>query len=99
MRAFAQTPEATRETTSAKPVMLKRAGSAPSRAVNSILRLQRTVGNRVVQRHVQAASANADRPRPDIQLSSLKDFAGKPQRQAFLIDDAEIEATDEFKKY
>jgi len=67
--------------------------------MDSILRLQRTVGNRAVQRHVQVQSANAGRLRPDIQLSSLKDFAGKPLRQAFLIDEAEIEATDEFKKY
>ena len=99
MRAFARTREATRETTSATPVMLRRAGSAPSRAMDSILRLQRTVGNRAVQRHVQVQSANAGRLRPDLQLSSLKDFAGKPLRQAFLIDEAEIEGTDEFKKY
>src|SRR5215472_12712599 len=87
MRAFAQTPEAPRKTTSAKPEMLRRTGSVPSRTMHSILRLQRTVGNRAVQRHVQAHSATADRLRPDIQLSSLKDFAGKLQRQAFLIED------------
>jgi Domain of unknown function (DUF4157) len=37
--------------------------------------------------------------RPKIQLSRLRDFAGTPQRQAFIIDDKEIEATDEFKAY
>ena len=39
------------------------------------------------------------RVRPDVQLSSLRDFAGKSERQAFVINDAEIEATDEFKRY
>src|SRR5262245_8346633 len=99
MRAFAQTPETTREARSAAPVTIGRARSAPSRAINCILRLQHTVGNRAVQRHVQSPSATADRLPPDIQLSSLQDFAGTPQRQAFLIDEAEIEGTDEFKKY
>jgi hypothetical protein len=98
MRAFAEKLEATRETKPAKPVMLGRAGSGPGGASNSILRLQRAIGNRAVQRHLQAHSANAGSLRPDIQLSGLKDFV-KSKRQAFLIDDAEIEATDEFKKY
>jgi hypothetical protein len=67
--------------------------------MNSILRLQHAVGNRAVQHHLRVHSANADRL-PDIQRSSLTDLAGKPARQAFVsIDDAEIEATDEFKKY
>src|SRR4030095_14514642 len=99
MRAFAQKPEATRGTESAKPVMLRRADSAPGGASNPLLRLQRTAGNRAVQRHLQARAANVGGLPPDIQLSSLKDFTSKSKRQAFLIEDAEIEATDEFKRY
>jgi len=100
MRAFAERSESTPETKAAKPVMLGRADSGSAGASSSILRLQRTVGNRAVQRHLQAHPTNADGLRPDIQLSSLKDFAGPPKRPAFSsIDDAEIETTDEFKKY
>jgi hypothetical protein len=98
MRAFAQQPEATRATTSAKSVMLRRVDSAPGSSAHSILRLQRTVGNRAVQHYLRGHSSNAHGLRPDIQLSGLKDL-GKSKRQAFVIDDAEIEATDEFKKY
>jgi len=79
--------------------MPARAASAPGGAWNSILRLQHTVGNRAVQRHVQAHLANVGDHRPDIQLSGLKDL-GKSKRQAFVsITDADIEDTDEFKKY
>jgi hypothetical protein len=99
MRAFAPQPAAARGTQSATPVMLKRADSVQGRASSSILRLQRTVGNRAVQHQLRPPTANADGRRPDIQLSSLTDFTGKSKRQAFLIDDAEIEATDEFKRY
>ena len=76
--------------------MLRRAGSAQGGAVNAILHLQRTIGNQAVQRRLQAQGNGI---RPDIQLSRLRDFTGKPQRQAFLIDDKEIEASDEFKSY
>jgi hypothetical protein len=96
MRAFAQKPEATHETKSAKSAMLRRAGSAQGGAVNAILHLQRTIGNQAVQRRLQAQGKGI---RPDIQLSRLRDFAGRPQRQAFLIDDKDIEASDEFKSY
>src|SRR5262249_25666892 len=59
-----------------------------------------TVGNRAVQQRVHALPAQAGSRPPDIQRSSLKDLTGKPTRQAFVsIDDAEIEATDEFKRY
>jgi hypothetical protein len=99
MRAFAQKPEATRGTTSATPVMLRRADSVPGGASGAILRLQRVVGNRAVRHHVHVHSANAGSRRPDIQRASLNDLAGKPTRQSFVINDDEIEATDEFKKY
>jgi hypothetical protein len=99
MRAFAQTPCADRRAAAAVPAMASRVSSAPGGAAGSILRLQRTVGNRAVHQHLHVRSAQADRLRPDIQRSSLTDFTGKPTRQAFLIEDAEIEAADEFKKY
>lgn len=99
MRAFARNPETTREPGSAKPITLRHAGSARGSAVDSILHLQRTIGNQAVQRQLRAHPAKVNGVRPDIQLSSLKDFTGSSSRQAFLIDDAEIEATDEFKRY
>lgn len=99
MRAFAQKPEATQESGSAKSVALRRAGSARGSAADSILHLQRTIGNQAVQRQIYAYAAKVGGLRPDIQLSSLNDFTGRPKRQAFTIPDDEIEATDEFKKY
>jgi hypothetical protein len=95
MRAFAQTPEATRETQSAKSAILMRAGSAQG-VVNGILHLQRTIGNQAVQRRLQTHGKGTP---PDIQLTRLRDFAGKSQRQVFIIDDSELEASDEFKAY
>jgi hypothetical protein len=67
--------------------------------VGSVLHWQRTLGNQAVQRHLRARTVNVDGVPPDIQLSSLRDFTGKPRRPAFLIEDDEIGATDEFKKY
>jgi hypothetical protein len=99
MRAFAQKPEATQESGAAKSVTLGRAGSARGSAVDSILHLQRTIGNQAVQRQLHASTVKAGGVRPDIQLSSLTDFTGRSKRQAFTIPDDEIEATDEFKRY
>jgi len=80
--------------------MLSRSASTRSGPVSSILRLQHTVGNRAVQQRLHTRPAHADGLLPDIQRASLKDLTGKPTRQAFVsIDDAEIEATDEFKRY
>ena len=58
MRAFAQEPTATQQIESATPGMPGRATSVRDGAVNSLLHLQRTVGNRAVQGflHAQAAS-------------------------------------------
>ena len=53
MRTFAQKPKATQQTTSAKPTIPGRAHFGQSREVNSILHLQRTIGNQAVQRMLQ----------------------------------------------
>ena len=53
MRTFAQKPKATQQT-SAKPMISGRAHFGQSREVNSILHLQRTIGNQALQRLLQA---------------------------------------------
>ena len=50
MRTFAQKPRATQQTTSAKSTKPSRAHFAQRREVNSILHLQRTIGDQAVQR-------------------------------------------------
>lgn len=50
MRTFAQKPKTTQPTTSVKSTMLSRAHFGQSRELNSIFYLQRTIGNRTVQR-------------------------------------------------
>ena len=68
--------------------------------MSAILRLQRTIGNRSVQQRLHTHPAHADGWLPDIQRAGLKDLTAKPPRPAFgSVGDAEIEATDEFKKY
>jgi len=54
MRTFAQKPKATQQTTSAKPTISGRAHFGHSREANSILHLQRSVGNQAVQRLLEA---------------------------------------------
>ncbi|MFY9609525.1 MAG: DUF4157 domain-containing protein [Blastocatellia bacterium] len=53
MRTFAEKPKATQQTTSAKSTIPSRAHFGQSREVNSILHLQRTIGNQAVQRMLQ----------------------------------------------
>jgi Domain of unknown function (DUF4157) len=53
MRTFAQQPKAAQQTTSAKPTIPVRAHFGQSHEVNSILHLQRTIGNHAVQRLLQ----------------------------------------------
>jgi hypothetical protein len=53
MRTFAQKPKTTQPTTPAKSTTPGRARFRQSREVNSILHLQRTVGNQAVQRMLQ----------------------------------------------
>jgi Domain of unknown function (DUF4157) len=60
IRAFAQKPKATHQTKSAKSMTRTRARSMPGGVVNSILHLQRTVGNQAVQRLLQAHTANVE---------------------------------------
>jgi len=54
MRTFAQKPKATQQNTSAKSPMPGRTHLGQSREVNSILYLQRTIGNQAVQKLLQA---------------------------------------------
>ena len=54
MRTFAQKPKATQQNTSAKSPMPDRTHLGQSREVNSILYLQRTIGNQAVQKLLQA---------------------------------------------
>ena len=56
MRTFAQKPETTQRPTSAKSKIASRAQSEQSREVDSILSLQRTIGNQAAQRLLQAKS-------------------------------------------
>ncbi len=55
MRTFAQKPKAPQQATPAKSTTLGRAIFGQSHEVNSILHLQRTIGNQVVQRLLQAS--------------------------------------------
>ena len=56
MRTFAQKPKATQQTKFAKSTRPSRTFSGQSREVDSILHLQRTIGNQAVQRLLQANS-------------------------------------------
>jgi Domain of unknown function (DUF4157) len=60
MRTFAEKPKATQQTTSAKSTIPGRAHFGQSREVNSILRLQRMIGNQAVQRLLQANAAELE---------------------------------------
>lgn len=53
MHSFAQKPKAAQQTMSAKSTISGRAHFGQSREVNSILHLQRTIGNQAVQRMLQ----------------------------------------------
>src|SRR5262249_44446040 len=54
MRTFAQKPKAPQQAIPTKPTILDRTHFGHSHEVNSLLRLQRTIGNQAVQRLVQA---------------------------------------------
>lgn len=56
MRAFAQKPKTTRQTEPARTTKPSRTLSGESRAVRSILQLQRTIGNQAAQRILQSNS-------------------------------------------
>ena len=60
MRTFAQKPKATQQTTSAKSSIPGRAHFGQSREVNSILHLQRTIGNQAVQRLLEANTGDVE---------------------------------------
>jgi hypothetical protein len=60
MRAFAQKPKTTQQTTSAKSTIPSRAHFGQSNEVNSIFRLQRTIGNQAVLRRLQTHAEEPD---------------------------------------
>ena len=68
MRTFAEKPKATQQTTSAKSTTPGRAHFGQSRKVNSILHLQRTLGNQAMQRMLQtkAEDLEAGWPAPEV---------------------------------
>lgn len=71
MRTFAQKPKATQQTTSAKSTISGRAHFGQSREVNSILHMQRTIGNQAVQRILQT---NAEEPKAGLTDTALPHF-------------------------
>ena len=54
MRTFGQKPKATQQTTSTKSARPRRTHFSQSQEVNSILHLQRTIGNQAVERLLKA---------------------------------------------
>jgi hypothetical protein len=71
MHTFAEKPKATQQTTSAKPTIPGRAHFGQSRKVNSILHLQRTIGNHAVQQILQT---NAEELRAGPAITSSPRF-------------------------
>ena len=60
MRTFSQIPKATQQITSAKTTIPARARFWQSREMDSILHLERTIGNQAVQQLLQAKQKNRD---------------------------------------
>jgi len=69
MRTFAQKPKATQQITPAKAAIFNRAHFGQSRDRNSILDLQRTIGNQAVQRLVKLNTG-------DVKEESISEIAG-----------------------
>ena len=59
MRTFAQKPKANQQTTSARSAAPNRKQFGQRRGLNSILHLQRTIGNQAVQRLVKSGTLQA----------------------------------------
>ena len=85
MRTFAQKPKAPQQTIPAKPTIPGRAHFGHSHEVNSILHLQRTIGNQAVQRLLQAnaeelntGSATTASPRFAHDFSRIPVYASAP---------------------
>lgn len=72
MRTFAQKPKASQQTASPKSTIPSRAHFGQSREVNSILHLQRTIGNQAVQRMLQT---NAEELEEGLASTALPRFA------------------------
>ena len=85
MRTFAQKPKDAKQTKSAKSTKPNRALSGQSRAVQSILHLQRTIGNQAVQRllqsnaeELQAGAASTASTRFSHDFSRISIFSPSP---------------------
>lgn len=79
MRTFAQKPKTTQPTTLAKSTILSRPHIGQARAPNSILNLQRTIGNQAVQRLLKANSDDVKRASVTTGIARFgHDFSGIP---------------------
>jgi hypothetical protein len=60
MRTFAQKPKVSKQATSAQSAVIGRAQFGQSREVNSIVHLQRTIGNQAIQRRLETNTGNVE---------------------------------------
>ena len=83
MLTFAQKPKATQRPTSAKSKTASRAQSEQSRGVDSILSLQRTIGNQAAQRLLQAKPNKLEELSSTKEVThSARDVAQAPQSKS-----------------
>src|SRR5262245_31450520 len=74
MRALIQKPKASQQTTSTKSTRANRAYFGQSFAVNSILHLQRAVGNQTVLQMLQMLQTDAEKPERDLTVTTSRHF-------------------------
>ena len=75
MRTFAQKPKATQQTTSTKSAIPRRTHFSQSHEVNSILHLQRTIGNQAVKRLLKPGHPKTPSPliQPKLVIGQVND--------------------------
>jgi Domain of unknown function (DUF4157) len=80
MRTFAQKPKANQQTTSAKSTIPGRAHFGQGRELNSILHLQRTIGNQAVQRLLETTTGDLKKDSTTTEIARLgHDFSRIPR--------------------
>lgn len=88
MRTFVERPKITQHTTSAKSTIPARAHFGQSREVNSILHLQRTIGNQALQRifqtHTEGLNAGLPGPTSSRFRSAFSRSSTHPQTEGVL---------------
>ena len=72
MRTFVQKPKTTQQTTSAKSLIPGRAHFEQSREVDSMLHLQRTIGNPAVQQMMHTDAEELEEGLAEHDLTSLR---------------------------